>query len=353
MKIKKCGRCKIIFASLICIFPFLWAIIITKRHKSDGKGKVNMNRRIRRNRKNSLRRERIIMITSSAFVLAALTMTGAYFNNQNAESKDDGYTIDFAALEDTAEDKSNELAQNMAEEEADASLQMAQVDTQKQIAQSDVQLQMAQTDVQLQLEEANTTRELLNEIASDIEVENDMLQASAAEGSLEESEMNDEGNGEVVSQEVEVSSGQVEVARTLHFSEETGLVRPISGDILMHYSMEGSIYFATLDQYKYNPATIFAAEEGTMVSACAEAKVQDIYANEELGNIVVLELGDGYLATYGQLKNLEVEEGDFVKAGDVIGSVAAPTKYYSVEGTNLYFQIAKDGVPVNSEGLFQ
>ena len=39
------------------------------------------------------------MLASSAFVLAALTMTGVYMKGQNVESKDDGYTLDFTALE--------------------------------------------------------------------------------------------------------------------------------------------------------------------------------------------------------------------------------------------------------------
>lgn len=300
-----------------------------------------MNRNYRRNRKSSLRRERIIMITSSAFVLAALTMTGIYFNDQNVESQDDGYTIDFTALENATEEKANELAQA---DESDVTSQNTEAGM--QVAEADINAQVSGT-------QENSTRDMLNEIAMNISEGEASLQAVLPNNIATEANVENTKATSVEEAQVQVSSGQVEVARTLHFSEADGLVRPLNGEILMNYSMNGSIYFATLDQYKYNPATIFAAEEGASVSACAEGKVQDIYANEELGNIVVLELGDGYLATYGQLKNLKVEEGDFVKAGDVIGSVAAPTKYYSVEGTNLYFQIAKDGVPVNSESLFK
>ena len=39
--------------------------------------------------------------------------------------------------------------------------------------------------------------------------------------------------------------------------------------------------------------------------------------------------------------------GDYVAAGSAIGSLNEPTKYYSVEGTNLYFQVLKDGEPVD------
>jgi septal ring factor EnvC (AmiA/AmiB activator) len=139
---------------------------------------------------------------------------------------------------------------------------------------------------------------------------------------------------------------------TLHFSEEQGLNRPVSGEILLPYSMDGSIYFATLDQYKYNPATIFSAQEGDEVVSCAEGRVTNVFEDAELGKGVTLDLGDGYVATYGQLTDIQVSKDGYVKAGARIGSVAAPSKYYSLEGTNLYFRLEKDGQPVNAENLF-
>ena len=42
-----------------------------------------------------------------------------------------------------------------------------------------------------------------------------------------------------------------------------------------------------------------------------------------------------------------MEEGDWVEKGQILGFVAAPTKYYSEEGTNLYVQVNKDDSPVN------
>ena len=59
----------------------------------------------RRNR-NSIRKERIIMLASSVFVLAALTVTGVYVRNSNRAERDN-YVLDFEAIEknstDTAE----------------------------------------------------------------------------------------------------------------------------------------------------------------------------------------------------------------------------------------------------------
>lgn len=66
---------------------------------------------MRRNRKNSIKKERIIMIASSAFVLTALTLTGIYMKEGNVESQDDGYTIDFTALEEDSK-SDGRIAQN-------------------------------------------------------------------------------------------------------------------------------------------------------------------------------------------------------------------------------------------------
>ena len=42
-------------------------------------------------------------------------------------------------------------------------------------------------------------------------------------------------------------------------------------------------------------------------------------------------------------KEPEFAVGDYVEAGHVIGYVTEPTKYYSVEGSNLYFELERWG----------
>jgi len=124
-------------------------------------------------------------------------------------------------------------------------------------------------------------------------------------------------------------------------------LRPVAGDVLLKYSMDKSVYFATLDQYKYNPAMLIQSEVDTPVTAAADCVVTKIGSNEEIGTYVVMSLGGDYELTYGQLKSLEVSEGDTVKAGEIIGYVNDPTKYYVVEGDNLYVKLTKGGEPVD------
>ena len=89
------------------------------------------------------------------------------------------------------------------------------------------------------------------------------------------------------------------------------------------------------------------------MAAPANARVVAVSADEELGNFIVLDLGNDYTATCGQLKEIQVVENEYLEAGQVIGYVAEPTKYYSVEGSNLYFELQKDGNPVNPVEFFQ
>jgi septal ring factor EnvC (AmiA/AmiB activator) len=122
---------------------------------------------------------------------------------------------------------------------------------------------------------------------------------------------------------------------------------PSAGTILIDYSMDGSVYFPTLNQYKYNPALIIGSDTGNQVLASAKGIVESIGVDEETGTTLVLNIGNGYKLTYGQLKELAVSEGDVVEEGALIGYVSEPTKYYSEEGSNLYFAMTQDEAAVD------
>lgn len=138
---------------------------------------------------------------------------------------------------------------------------------------------------------------------------------------------------------------------TLHFNPENGLVWPIEGNVIMDYSTESTIFFPTLQQYQYNPAMIISGKVNEKVYFIAKGKITDISTNEETGCTVTQDLGDGYTAIYGQLKELNFDVGEMVESGQVVGYVGEPTKYYSVEGSNVYFQILKDGVPIDPKEI--
>lgn len=140
-------------------------------------------------------------------------------------------------------------------------------------------------------------------------------------------------------------------AASLNFTEDSTLLWPSngSGSVLMNYSMDKTVYFETLDQYKYNPAMIITESVGDEVICSAAGLIKNIDVTAQTGTTVNVDLGNGYELIYGQLTEVPVNVGDYVDAGSVIGYVSQPTKYYSKEGSNLYFEMRKDGLPVNPE----
>lgn len=289
---------------------------------------------MRRNRRDSIKKERIIMVTSSALVLAALTMTGLYMRGKEIEEQNDGYTIDLAALEKESAEKLDEIGKEKVQEEIIIGGGSHNMDS----------------DLDYMPMEEDWSAEAGSHLV-ELPGQGESAKEGAQQSELSAAEELEADQAAAANAGATAENGQQNTVE-LNFSEDKGLTRPVSGEILLPYSMEGSIYFATLDQYKYNPATIFAAEEGAEVVACAEGRVTSVFETAELGKGVTVELGNGYVATYGQLAEIQVEENAVIKAGAKLGQVAAPSRYYSLEGTNLYFKLEKDGAPVNSEGLY-
>ncbi len=190
-----------------------------------------------------------------------------------------------------------------------------------------------------------------NDISSDENTEvadssaepEDTTEVAANDGENNETSGNSDGESSGNNEEPELAQASSSaISSNLDFNEESTLLWPVDGNVLLNYNMDSTVYFATLEQYKYNPAIIIQGDVGSLVSAAAKGVVEEIYEDSETGTTVVMNLGNNYKATYGQLQNLQINIGSAVEKGDIIGEVSEPTKYYSVEGSNLYFKLEKD-----------
>ena len=136
-------------------------------------------------------------------------------------------------------------------------------------------------------------------------------------------------------------------AQDLMFSVATIMELPVTGTVLIPYNMENTVYFPTLDLYQCNPGVVFSAAEGTPVLAAADGEVVSVENDARTGLTVTMNLGNGYEAIYGQLTDVSLESGQKVQKAARIGAVAAPTKYYVKEGSNLFFEMKKDGKAID------
>lgn len=215
--------------------------------------------------------------------------------------------------------------------------------------QKDIDEQMAKAEEQAEklakdeTEETTTDDIVLPEAEDDTETEDDMSDS----GGLNAADVQEgqQDGADVSSFDGAEASG----ADTLSvwFSEDSVLTWPASGAVIMGYSMDQTVFFQTLEQYRYNPAMIIGGEVGETINASAAGIVTNIEETAQTGTTVSLDMGNGYTAVYGQLTDVPLAVGDYVNAGEMIGNLNEPTKYYSIEGPNLYFQLLKDGAPVD------
>lgn len=128
--------------------------------------------------------------------------------------------------------------------------------------------------------------------------------------------------------------------------QNQGLTWPVSGDVLLPYSMDKPVYFTTLGQYKCNPALLIAGTAGDQVVSACDCEITKVKRTKETGLTITAKSGS-YTFIYGQLANPKVSAGDTIKEGQVLATLAGPTDYYANEGCNLYFQIKEDDASVD------
>lgn len=121
------------------------------------------------------------------------------------------------------------------------------------------------------------------------------------------------------------------------------VIWPVEGDILIDYDMDNLVYFKTIDKYKCSDAICIQAEQGTPVYSGADGTIIEMDECDEYGKYMTVDIGDGYKITYGQLDNIPVSSGLTIKKGDLIGYVAKATRFYALEGDNLYVKMTKNG----------
>ncbi len=97
-----------------------------------------------------------------------------------------------------------------------------------------------------------------------------------------------------------------------------------------------------------HPGLDYDAADGTPVRAAADGKVALARYLEGYGETVILEHPGGYLSIYAHLRKPLAGEGDPVARGALVG-LAGDTG--SLRGAYLYFEIRRDGEPVDPRSL--
>lgn len=286
---------------------------------------------VKRKKKSTFTGGKSVTVAFSLCLLAVVAMIGMYTVGKS-------------------EQKENELQQKIADAKERQEEERARQEEVRKAQEEEQKQEMEE--MRKEAASASAKREKETQTA-DKTVEKNVINEAELESEFQAEDAEIAENVVIDEMEEAVSDAMAEEP-TLSFSAETDkLFWPIAGNVILDYSMDKSIYFSTLNQYKYNPAVIIQGSLDASVMCAAQGKVTSIETLDETGTTVTMDIGNGYEVIYGQLKELTVKEGDYRKAGETIGYVSEPTKYYAQEGCNVYFGVRKDGESVDPMTLLQ
>jgi len=123
--------------------------------------------------------------------------------------------------------------------------------------------------------------------------------------------------------------------------------QPVEGKILERFGRKVDPQFGTRVQ---RSGIEIAAEPGTPVRAVGKGKVLFAGWLPGYGQVVIVDHGAASVTVSGYLEEVSVKADDFLEGGETIGSVGETG---SLNGPGLYFELRRDGSPVDPVAWFK
>jgi len=130
------------------------------------------------------------------------------------------------------------------------------------------------------------------------------------------------------------------------------LKKPVDGEIMVTYAKDSLVYSETLKEYRTHLAYDFPGSLGQSVYAAAGGEVVEAGSDKLLGEYVVIRHSDRFQTAYYCLESYNVDEGDEVEAGDVIGAIGESSLIEVSQGPHLHFVAMLDGQSVECGSYF-
>ncbi len=144
-----------------------------------------------------------------------------------------------------------------------------------------------------------------------------------------------------------ISNNGLEVGDNIPVSTTTYTVPMKNATIAKDYSMKELQYNDTLNQWEIHKAIDFLAGDDTNVYAAANGNVSKVYTNYLEGTVVEITHNDGIVTVYKSLASTNVEVGDKVNSGTIIGEAGTSMAQELNTGAHLHFEMLKNGKKVN------
>ena len=130
------------------------------------------------------------------------------------------------------------------------------------------------------------------------------------------------------------------------------MIWPVDGEIVGAFTEDELVWSDTMGMWQTHPGVDISAALGEAVAAAADGTVIERYADALLGNVIVIDHGEGRTMRYGSLNTLQlVEVGQKVLQGEVISGVGTCDCEAELEA-HLHLEYYENGEAADPTGIF-
>lgn len=125
---------------------------------------------------------------------------------------------------------------------------------------------------------------------------------------------------------------------------------PCEGAVIAACSVDELVFCETMDDWRTHNGMDIAAQIGAPVKAAAAGVVSQVYKDDLLGVVVVVDHGNGISSLYGNLQSEDfIKTGTQVQTGDIIGGVGSAGALEAKAEPHLHFEVQANGEYKNPE----
>ena len=122
---------------------------------------------------------------------------------------------------------------------------------------------------------------------------------------------------------------------------------PLSGELTREFTMDDLVYYAAIGEWRVHKGIDIKPKDTLLVESVLAGKVEAVNNSEITATEIIIDHGNNVKTLYSNLVSANVQAGDTVKKGQVIGNLGKTVSIESTEGVHLHFEVIVDGKQVN------
>lgn len=122
---------------------------------------------------------------------------------------------------------------------------------------------------------------------------------------------------------------------------------PLAGELTREFTMDDLVYYEVIGEWRVHKGIDIKPNDTLLIESALKGKVEAVNNSEITATEIIIDHGNNVKTLYSNLVAANVQVGDTVEKGQVIGNLGKTVSIESADGAHLHFELIVDGKPVN------